>query len=436
MGGAAHPASGAAGTAGAAEAAPDRAELLGGDIPFRPLGIAEILDGSIACIRRNPRAILGLSVLITGVIQVLNSVGGYLLLGDRAGDDLTPDPVMRSVGDQFALALLGLLVSAYGTLVLAGLLSPALSRTLFERPAPLRQVWRDTRPVFARLLGTAAVVLGVSLLGAVVPLLPFVLVLVTDGPPAVGVLAGLFGFPVGLALMVWLYVLWVLAVPAVVLERQTVRGALSRAFQLSRRRWWRTCGTLLLALLITIFMGFLALRIPFLVLQLVLFGDGTGEGPVLGALAVDTLGRIVSWSLITPFDAGVIALLYIDRRMRREGFDLDVMTRGRTAGPDALPGAESADGLDVWRPVDFPRAAAYPPLPDRPPHPFAPPVGPWGQGPPQPYPVGTPIQPPGGPHLPGGYGAQHGHRGPPPGHTPHAPQPPRAAPPNEWGGAG
>ncbi|HEX2315520.1 MAG TPA: hypothetical protein VHJ17_17380 [Thermomonospora sp.] len=411
-------AAGAGGADAALPPAADRAELLGGDIPFRPLGIAEILDGSIACIRRSPRAVLGLSVLITGVIQVLNSLGGYLLLGDQAGDDLTPEPVMRSVGDQFALALLGLLVSAYGTLVLAGLLSPALSRTLFDRPASLRQVWSDTRPVFARLLGTAAVVLGVSLLGAVLPLLPFALVVAVDGPPAAGVLAGVVGFPLGLGLMVWLYVLWVLAVPAVVLERRTVGGALRRAYQLSRQRWWRTCGTLLLALLITIFMGFLALRIPFLVLQLVLFGDGTGEGALLGALAVDTLGRIVSWSLITPFDAGVIALLYIDRRMRREGFDLDVMTRGRTAAEEDAP----ADPLAIWRPVEFPPVAGHP-LNPPPPPPGAHPA-PWLQGPPPSY--GPP-----GPPFPPGPNAPHGH--PPPTQWPSPPNAPHGA--AQWPGA-
>src|SRR5690606_30519975 len=68
----------------------------------------------------------------------------------------------------------------------------------------------------------------------------------------------------------------------------------------------------------------------------------SGDGATMGALAVDTLGRIVSWSVVIPFDAGVIALVYMDRRMRREGFDLDLRTRGRSAA--AVAAAERGDG--------------------------------------------------------------------------------------------
>lgn len=118
-------------------------------------------------------------------------------------------------------------------------------------------------------------------------------------------------------------------------------GALRRAVTLSKRRWWRTFGALLLATLVTVFMGFFALRIPFLFVQLVFFGDSSGSGSTMGALAVDTLGRIVSWSVVIPFDAGVIALVYMDRRMRREGFDLDLRTRGRSAA--AVAAGERGD---------------------------------------------------------------------------------------------
>jgi hypothetical protein len=45
--------------------------------------------------------------------------------------------------------------------------------------------------------------------------------------------------------------------------------------------------------------------------------------------------------VVLPFDAGVIALLYMDRRMRREGLDLDLRTRGRSAA--ALAAASGRD---------------------------------------------------------------------------------------------
>ncbi|HEU5156249.1 MAG TPA: hypothetical protein VFU43_04580 [Streptosporangiaceae bacterium] len=330
----------------------DRAELLGGDIPLRPLGVAEILDGAIVNIRHNPRGVLGLALVITTVVQVLQSMITYFLIGDYARDEITPVPIMRSLGAQLTVSLLGLLMSAYAVLLLAGLLAPAMGRTLFGLPAAPGQVWRDARPRLAHLIGVATLIMMISVLAAVLPVVPFIIaVSAPTTPAAAGVLAGLVGFPAGFVLMVWLYVLFVLAAPAVVLERQGVLASLARARQLTKGRWWRVGGILLLTLLITIFMGFFALRVPFVVAEFVFFGDDLSGGEVFLQLALDTAGRIVSWTLTIPFDAGVIALLYVDRRMRREGFDLELQTRETAA-------ARPADFLDLWRPVP---AAPLPP---------------------------------------------------------------------------
>ncbi|HEY7485388.1 MAG TPA: hypothetical protein VH912_13075 [Streptosporangiaceae bacterium] len=323
----------------------DRADLLGGDIPLRPLGVAEILDGAIVNIRHNPRGVLGLSLAITTVVQVLQSLVTYYLIGDSARDEITPVPIMRSLGAQFTVSLLGLLMSAFAVLLLAGVLAPAMGRTLFGLPAGRGQVWRDARPRVGRLLGVATLIMVISVGAGALPVVPFVIAAATpDSPVGIGILTGVIGFSVGFVLMVWLYVLFVLAAPAVVMERRGAFGSLARARRLVRGRWWRTCGILLLTLLITIFMGFFALRIPFVVAEFVFFGNDLSGTEVFLQLALDTAGRIVSWTLTTPFDAGVIALLYIDRRMRREGFDLELQTRDSA---DLNP----ADFLDLWRPA-------------------------------------------------------------------------------------
>ncbi|GAA4235902.1 hypothetical protein GCM10022254_44240 [Actinomadura meridiana] len=344
------------------EAAGDADDIGVQGVPFRPMSISEMLDGAIAGIRRRPRTSLGLAVGISTVIQVMSSVAAYFFIGDEARDEVTPDVLMESLGAQLTLTVMGLVLSACGILLLSGLLAPILGRELVGMPIAPRQAWRDARPRFGGLVATVAAVMGISLLALVVPTLPFALLIVTDAHAVLVVLAGIVGFPIGIGLMVWLYLLFVLAVPVVVLEGRTVGGALRRAVTLSKGRWFRTCGTLLLALLVTVFMGFFALRIPFVVVQLVFFGDSTGNDSTIGALAVDTVGRIVSWSVVLPFDAGVIALLYMDRRMRREGFDLELRTRGRSTTapttalttPPTAPTAESdgeqAEGfIDLWR---------------------------------------------------------------------------------------
>jgi hypothetical protein len=321
----------------------DRFELLGGDIPLRPLGASEILDGAITTLRRTPRAVLGLSLMVTVVVQVLTTIGAYYFIGDQAGDEVTPTPVLRTLGAQFTLSTVGLVLSAFGVLLLAGLLGPIMGRILLGLPASLRQTWQDAWPQLPRLIGASLAIMAISLLAVGLPAIPFILFAATDAPAELGVLSGVLGLPVGAILMVWLYVLFVLAAPAVVMERLSVLTAMRRAHQLVRRRWWRVCGILLITLVITIFMGFLALRIPFLIVQYSAFGEDPTGIALLLSLAVDTLGRIVSWGLIIPFDAGVIALLYIDQRMRREGFDLELQTHPVAARtPDEF--------LELWRP--------------------------------------------------------------------------------------
>ncbi|QXJ22005.1 hypothetical protein AGRA3207_002932 [Actinomadura graeca] len=327
-----------------------------GAVPFRPMSISEMLDGAIAGIRRRPRTTLGLSVAISTVVQVAGSVTAYYFVGRDARGEVTPGVLLDSIGAQVTLGLAGLILSAYGILLMAGMTAPILGRELLGLPIAPGRAWRDVRPRLGRLAATAGVVMVVPLLALVLPAVPFFLLLAVDAHPALGVLAGMAGLPVGVGLMVWLYVLLVQAVPAVVLERQTVTGALGRARTLSKGRWLRTCGTLLLALVVTVFMGFFALRIPFLIVQLLFFGTEPEGGAAVAALAVDTLGRIVSWSIVLPFDAGVIILLYMDRRMRREGFDLDLRTRGRSAA--AMAGDGEGEGfIDLWR---YGRTAARP----------------------------------------------------------------------------
>jgi hypothetical protein len=340
--------------AGPARFATDRSELLGGDIPLRPLGVSETLDAAITSVRRNPRAVLGLALILTSAVQVTLTLVTYFLVGRSATDEITPGLLERSVGTQFLLAAIGLILTAYIVLLLAGMLAPVLGRTLFGLPGTLRQAWRDVRPSLVRLVAVATITMALSLAAFAVPVIPFILSVAGNAPAGLSVLAAVIGFPLGLALTVWLYVLCVLAAPALVMERQGVPQAFRRARQLLRRRWWRVCGTLLLTLLITIFIGLIA-QVPFFVLTNVLFGQNPTGWAELIALGLGTVGRIVSWSLIGPFDAGVIALLYIDLRMRREGLDLELQTR------DDL---DVHDFLQLWRPsplVTGPSAGHRPP---------------------------------------------------------------------------
>jgi len=311
----------------------DRAELLGGEIPLRPLSVSETLDAALAVLRRSPRAVLGPAAAMVAVLQVLVTVTGYFFIG--GSDEYTPNLLLRSVGEQFTLAGVGAVASALIVLTLAGLLAPAIARSFFGQPVTFRGVWRDVRPRLKGLAAvTAALGLGVPLLGALA-LAPFVVVAGTGGSTGAAVLLGVLGLPLALVVTVWLYTRYVLAAPAVVLERGGVRTAFTASARLVGGQWWRTFMILLLTVVLTSFMG-LILQVPFLVGGLLLFGAEPQGWQAVAALAVDTLGKIASWTVTAPFDAAVIALLYLDRRHRREGLDLELQQRDEVPDEDFL----------------------------------------------------------------------------------------------------
>ncbi|MCO6004871.1 hypothetical protein NE236_07750 [Actinoallomurus purpureus] len=318
------------------------------EIPLRPLGVSELLDGAITYVRRNPRATLGLSAILTSIVQVAVTAVQYIALGGRIRADVrTPVDLTRTLGLASATSLVGLVLTAYVVLLLSGLLAPVMGRTLLGRATSFGQVHRDVRGSRARLIGAAAAVLAIVLVAVALPLAPLVAAIVVHAPAGVQALTAIFGVPLAVALMVVGYVWFALATPIAVLERRGVRAALRRSAEIVRGRWWRMMGVLSLALVITLFVEFVVLPVPFAVAQQIMLAfDKEPHGWLLVAvIAVGGVGRIIAGTLVNPFNAGVIALMYADRRMRREAFDLELQME-RPADPLAawLPGPLTAAG--------------------------------------------------------------------------------------------
>jgi hypothetical protein len=296
------------------------------EIPLRPLGVSEILDGAITYIRRNPRATLGMSAVMTTVVEVVVTLAQYLLIGARARTGLAPGTVQRSVGWAFVIGFADLLLTAYVVLLLSGLLAPVMARTLMGRRTPLGHAWRDVRPRLGRLVGAASAVILLVVLAVAVPFAPLLAAVLAGAPDGVQALAWVFGVPVAFLAMVSAYVWFAFAPPILVMERRGAVAALRRSAEIVRRRWWRTFGVLFLALLITLLAEFVVIPAPFTVItQIVVSSDSDPRGWLLVALlALNALARIVAGTLANPFNAGVIAITYADRRMRREAFDLEL----------------------------------------------------------------------------------------------------------------
>jgi hypothetical protein len=313
-----------------------------GVIPLRPLGVGEILDGAVSTMRTYWRTVLGISLTVAVVTQLIVVLVQGLLLNNSADTNALNDPnaslseVTRVMGDTMLASGVVFLITLVGTVTATSLLTTVTSRAVLGKPVTAGEAWRDARPQVLRLFGLILLLLligfGIILGGT----LPGILVAVagsTDAGAALAVVGGLGAAIVAL----WLLIRFSLASPALMLEKQGIVKSMSRSAKLVRGSWWRIFGIQLLAQIIASIMSSV-LVLPFAFIAGALSGDGI-SGLVNGTgnlgwtfLIVTGIGSVIARMIAFPITAGVTVLLYIDQRIRREALDLDL---ARAAGvPD------------------------------------------------------------------------------------------------------
>jgi hypothetical protein len=294
-----------------------------------------LLDGAISALRANPRAMLALTTVVVVVSQLIQLVLTLPAIGitedlSTIQPDTPPEEALSGLGTALAsltvLYVAQFVVTFLSFHLLVGLLVPVVGRAVLSERISLGDAWRQVRSRFFPVLALAMLLLIVAAGPAIVVTALAVLLIVAGGPLAV--LGGLLMVLGGLAALVgsiWAYVTLAFSTPALVLERQSVRAALARSRQLVRRSWWRVCGIMLLGLVVYFVVESVlstAFAVPYLFTT-----DFTSTQPEPVSflqVILGTLGGIVSNSVAFPFGAGVVILLYIDQRMRREGLDLEL----------------------------------------------------------------------------------------------------------------
>ena len=329
-----------------------------GVIPLRPLGIGEILDGAFTTIRRNPKATLGIAALLLTFSAVITTVVSVILvhyLGSvtlpTPGQTLTNAQATRLL-DRFVqvflpVAALTAVLAFIVDTVLTGLLTVVIGRSVLGQKITAGEAWQIARPRLPALIG-ATLLIPLILGGIWVVLALVLLILAAVGAPGV-VVGGLavFGVIVALVLTIWFAIMFRMAGPVVVLEREGPARSLARSWRLVQRSFWRVLGiTVLAGLIVLVTAG--VLQIPFGLLAGAVGGGNSflpGTGGSLLGLLISAVGGIVAGAVARPISAGVAVLLYVDLRMRREGLDLVLQTAA--ASGHTPTGDEFAS---LWRP--------------------------------------------------------------------------------------
>ena len=315
-----------------------------GIIPLRPISLGEIYDGAFRSIRANPRVMFGFSaIVVTFSVTISTLIQWYSFgwLGDAlsapaAGGDIFAGEDFFAAQDMTSL-LVGYIalfvVSLAATTVLTGVLILSVSRSVIGQQASVAETWRRARPQLWRLLLLTLVVILIIAVGPALWIGALIGAVALE-QPGLAILAGFVGFFGMVAWYFWISTRTLLATPALMLEKLSVKAGLVRGWRLSRGSFWRLLGIYLLT---TIIVGVVASIIVGPVSMIAtLVSSNPFSDPL--ALAITGVGSVLGSVLTTPFTAAVVALLYIDTRVRREGLDVELTRAAEAAAAAADSG--------------------------------------------------------------------------------------------------
>jgi hypothetical protein len=304
--------------------------------PLRPLGIGDLLDEMFAVYRRGFRPLVGIAALV-GVPSLLLSIW-------QQQHSASGDPAMLPLTG-FLLPNMLLVLTALQTAAICA----ATARLVHREPPSVAAAWRTARDTFwplmrLAILGVVGYAGGIVALSIVVGLLVALGALLLPGvaagiaPVMLGALLMVsFAIPI-LALLLILFMVWSLAVPVLVVEQQRgARRAIRRAWELARGGVGRIVLTLLTLLLMQLTAGLLAIVLTgqFAVLW---SAATTGGMPAVATALTPASQPVGAWVvrilvsgslgvLVAPLLVIGMTLLYFDRRVRVEAYDLRVQAR-------------------------------------------------------------------------------------------------------------
>ncbi|WP_327585398.1 glycerophosphoryl diester phosphodiesterase membrane domain-containing protein [Nonomuraea sp. NBC_00507] len=345
---------------------PPAPALRPGIIPLRPLGLGDILDGTIKFIRSNPRSVLGLSAiaallvsvpLAIGQAFVLNTMGGALADPTTPADELTG---VYGVAAQYGGTLISYAIQFVVVTLLTGVLTRILGRAVFGGNLTAGQAWQLVKGRIPALFGVVGLLAAIMLVPMALFVLLFVLLMTaisagSSSNGTIGLMIGLiFLFVIGyFALYLFIRTRFAFASPIVVLEGKGPIEAMRRSWRLVTGDFWRVLGILLLTSLLVGLVAFVV-SVPFTLAGTLfgMLGTGSVANAVVSAVLI-ALGATLSAMFTYPFEAGVAGLLYADRRMRSEAFDLVLQT---AAIEQQRQGWVHASADELWHPSNSARS--------------------------------------------------------------------------------
>lgn len=273
---------------------------------LRPLRVGEILDVAIKIYTRNARTLWKIVAIVVFPVYVLSGIVTLSTLPDEFLDPQfgTQPGSFRNLENEIWTMVGAQLFLALVTMVTVTIATGACMKAISDIYVGATPETRSSLRFAARRVHS--------------------LVWITF-------LTFFFGALAAVALIapgVWLWFAWTVAPPVLLVEGLKGTKALGRSFQLVKGRWWPVFGAVVVGYLLS---GIVSGAISAITLPLVL--SDAGESALLTTV-VNTIVNTIAGVLVTPFNAALVAVVYFDLRVRKEGFDLELLAERIGSAPD------------------------------------------------------------------------------------------------------
>jgi hypothetical protein len=287
---------------------------------LHPMTIGDILDRSIQLYRSNILKFIGIVLFVKGPYLLFAAIIKRFFVEPLYMSGAAPAQMATYEASAWAIITITTIIMLLELLIVGPILIAAMTMAISERflnrDVGVTEAYRKILRRFLPLLGT--IILTGMLISAVILSCGFLgMSMLTTGTQA-GMLMAMVGLV--LAGVLWI---WYTFIPqTVVLEGEGGISAMKRSKYLVKGHFFKA-----FVLLILVYIAIV------LIIQIASFGVAKGFF-FLGQYAVplaEGTSNVVS-VLLEPFRIAAITLLYYDFRIRKEGFDLEIMAEELESG--------------------------------------------------------------------------------------------------------
>ncbi|WP_296667562.1 hypothetical protein [Demequina sp.] len=303
--------------------APTYASWQPGFMPLRPLSFGDLLGLPFRAMRYNRGVIIGGPLLLTLVATVATAAAMWLLFTDPSLGLLDPNSTFSAISPTtIAVGVVALVAALLADVLSSAIVAPGVARGVLGERIRLGDAWRAMRPRVGSLLLLYLIAGGSMLVVVGLALTPLMLSAVNNDATYLGLgllLMVTVAFPAG----VLISTIGGISRPVVVLEQRGAVAAIRRAVALVRGRfWWSLLVVFVASALIGIVSSVLQQVGSFGAVAVAFAAPDNVVALAIAFFTVTALSLVVSYVLTYSYLGSLFSLVYIDLRIRHEGFDL------------------------------------------------------------------------------------------------------------------